>query len=85
MTFNTLTHPCVVIDVLSDVWVEEIIKELEEGFVINVWADMVIGALSRVQVDITIDVVSDIGVEVMTDINVNVLVAVAIKFVMSAP
>ena len=29
------THPCVIIDVLADVWVEEVINELAGGFVIN--------------------------------------------------
>ena len=48
MTSNRLTHPCVVIDVLADVWVGEVIKELAGGFVINVRADTVIGTLSGV-------------------------------------
>ena len=48
MTSNRLTHPCVVIDVLADVWVEDVIKILVEGFVINVRADTVIGTLSDV-------------------------------------
>ena len=77
VTFNRFTYPCVIVDVLADVWVEEIREMLVGGFVINVWADMVIGTLSTVYVDVTFDDVSDIGVEVLTDVNTNVLIAAA--------
>ena len=60
---------------LTDVWVEEVIKALVEMFIINVWGDVVIDEVSDVQVDVTINSVSDIGVEVLTDVNLNVLVA----------
>ena len=48
VNFNRFTHPCVSIDVLADVWVEEVIKILFEGFVINVWDDVVIDTLADV-------------------------------------
>ena len=87
MIFNRFVHSRMVIDVLTDVWVEEIREMLVGGFVINVWADMVIGTLSTVYVDVTFDVVSDIGIEVLTDVN-NVLIVAAItdlSFAMSEP
>ena len=85
--FNRIIHPCVIIDVLADVWVEEVVKVYVNMSVINVWADVVIGTLSDVQVEVTIDVVSDIGVEVLIDIHVNVLVAAmtTLQFPMPAP
>ena len=69
----------VIIDALTDVWVEEVNTTLVETFSIDVWTDMVIlDTLSDVSVDVIIEVVSsDIGVEVLTDVNVNVLLAVA--------
>ena len=49
MIFNRFVHPCVVIDVLTDVWVEEvIIKVFVAVFVVNVWSDAVIDMLSDV-------------------------------------
>ena len=39
MMLNKHEYVCVVIDVLTDVWVEEVIKMLVEVFVTNVWAD----------------------------------------------
>ena len=48
MIFNRFSHRCVVIDVLSDVWVEEVIKVLVEVFVVDVRADVVIDTLSGV-------------------------------------
>ena len=75
--FNRFTHACVVIDVLADVWDEDIIKVLVEEFVINVWTDVLIDTLSGVCLDVTIDIVSDVDVEVLTDVNGNVLVTTA--------
>ena len=73
MSFKKNSHPCVIIDVLTDVWVEEVMVEV---CIINVWSDVVIDTLPGVSVDVIIDVVaSDIGVEVLTDVNVNVLLA----------
>ena len=46
--FNRFTHPCVVIDVLADVWVEYIFKVWVEAFAINAWADSVVDTLSDV-------------------------------------
>ena len=42
--FHDFTHPCVSVDVSADMRVEEVIKVVV--FVINVWADLVIGTLS---------------------------------------
>ena len=76
MIFNRFTHPCVIIDVLADVWVEEIIKILVGVFVINVWTGVVIDTLSGVSAEVIIDVVDcDIGVEALTAVNANVVVA----------
>ena len=77
MSFNRFVQPCVIIDVLADVWVEVV--------TINVRAGVVIGAMSGMQVDVTTNEVSAIGVEALTDVDANVLVAAAIKFVMSSP
>ena len=73
MSFKKNSHPCVIIDVLTDVWVEEVMVEV---CIINVWSDVVIDTLPGVSVDVIIDVLaSDIGVEVLIDVNVNVLLA----------
>ena len=40
--FNRLTHSCVVIDVLADVWVEEVIKVLIAVLVMKVSTEVVI-------------------------------------------
>ena len=73
---NRSTQPGVVIDVLTDVWVEEVVKVLRivKVFVMNVWANSVIDTLSDVQVDVTIDAVSDTDVEALTDVNTNILI-----------
>ena len=83
MFSNTLTCSCVSIDALADVWVEEVIKILFEGFVINMCADVVIDTLTGVQVDVAIDFVSDVGVEVYG--NVSVVEMIDLWFSMSAP
>ena len=44
--FNIIVNPCVVIDVLADVWVEEAITILVEVFAINARAAVVIDMLS---------------------------------------
>ena len=74
-------------DVLTDVWVDKVIKVLVGVFVMAVRDGVVIGTLSGVQVDVIMDVVFDIGVEVLTDANVNILgvAMAALWFVMSAP
>ena len=71
--FNRFTHPCVVIDVMTGVWDEDIIKVLAVEFVINVWTDVLIDTLAEVYLDVTIDIVSDVDVEVLTDVNEKVL------------
>ena len=38
MIFKNISHPCVIIDVPADVWVEEIIETSAGVFIINVWA-----------------------------------------------
>ena len=48
MIFNRFTHPCVIIDVLTDVWVEDVTRTLVKVFPINVWADAVVGTLTGV-------------------------------------
>ena len=45
---NRLKHPRVVIDVLTDVWVEEIAKVSVKVFVAKVGADVVIDTLLEV-------------------------------------
>ena len=76
MIFNRFTHPSSIIDLLADVWVEEIIKVVVRVFIIKVCSDPVIDILSGVLVDVTmIDLVSDIGVEVLSDVNANAVVA----------
>ena len=48
MIFNRFTYPSVVIDVLTDVWVEEVIKVFVEVFAVIVRTDAVIDMLSDV-------------------------------------
>ena len=74
MIFNIFVLPCVIIDELADVWVEDVIKILVGVFAINVWGDKVIDT-SGVYIDVTFDM-PDIDVEVLTDVNANVLVTV---------
>ena len=69
MICNRFTFPCVIIDELADLWVEEVMK----AFVLKVWTDLVIGTFFDVWSDVTIDVVFNIGVEVLTGVYVNVL------------
>ena len=84
---NRSTRPSVTIDLMSDVWLEEVIKVFVVVLSINGWADdVVIDTLSGVYVDVIIDVVFDIGVEVLTDVDSNVLIAaMTALFVMAAP
>ena len=70
-----------VIDLLSDMRVEGVIKELVEGFVINVRADTVIITFSGVYVDVSIGVVSNIG----ADVNANVLEAAMTALLFAMP
>ena len=60
--FNRFTNPCVIIDVLADVWVEEVIKVFVAVFVTNARADM---AIDKVSGDVTIGIVSSIAVELL--------------------
>ena len=71
--YLSFRHPCMLVD---DAWVKKLIKVLVEVLVINVWADVVIDALSGLSVDAIIGIIPDVGVEVLTDriANVNVLV-----------
>ena len=88
MILKRISHPRVIIDVLTDVRVEEIIKILVVLFTIGVRANVVIDTLSCVSlVDATIDVVYDNGVEVLTDANTSsVLAAITdLYFAMTAP
>merc|ERR1712032_490471 len=77
MIFNRFSCPCVVMDVLTDVCVDEVIEIL---------VGVVIVTLSGVQVDVIMDVVLDVGVGVLPNLNVNILgVAVTVlKLAMSA-
>ena len=74
MISKRILHRCVIIDVLTDVWVGEIIGASVGEFTINVWTGVVVGVLSGAYVDVIIDVESDTGVEVLTDVNASVLV-----------
>ena len=78
--FNRFTHPCVVIDVLADVWVEKIVKVLVGAFVINARADTVVDTWSGVYVDVTTVISPDIDVGVLIDVNPNALVAAMTAF-----
>ena len=73
--FNGFTHPRVIIDLLADVWAEEVMNVFVGVFVANVWSDGVIWMLSGVfhgrEVDVSIGAVSD---GVLTDVNTDVLV-----------
>ena len=75
MIFNRVTLLVVVIDVLADVWAEEVMNVFVGVFVVNVWSDGVIWMLSGVfhgvEVDVSIGAVSD---GVLTDVNTDVLV-----------
>ena len=87
MVLKRISHPRVVIDVLTDVWVEEVIKTSVGVFAINVWTDVTIGMLSGVKVDVVVDVLSDIGVEALADVDANVLVVamIVLYFAMPSP
>ena len=87
MDINTFSHPCVTIDMLTDVWVEEVIKILVEVFVIDARSDVAIDTSSGVLDGAMIDVGSDIDADVLTDVNANVLVPVMtdLEFDMTAP
>ena len=77
-----------VINILADVWVDEVIEMLVEVFVIGVRVGVVIDTLPGVSVVvITYEGVSDVGAEVLTDMNANSLIAAmtALGFVMSSP
>jgi len=83
-----ISHPCVIINVLADVRIDEVVKILVGVSIINVRTDVVIGILSGVAVGVIIDAAtSDIDVEVLTDVNTDILVAAmtALRFAMSAP
>ena len=64
-----------VIELLSDDWVEEVNKVWAEVFVINMGANVIVGTLSSVWVVLTIDAVSKISVEVLAGVDKNVSVA----------
>ena len=86
MILKRFTNPCVIIiGVTTDEWVGEIIKVSVEMFVINVWADMMIIALSNVLAEVTIDASSDTRVEELPDVNVTVLVAMVTALYVSIP
>ena len=46
--FNRFMYPCEVIDVLTDVWVEEVVEVFVEVFDINAWDDLAVDTLSDV-------------------------------------
>ena len=70
MICNGFAQPCVIIDVLTDVWVEDVTKVSVKAFAIKVRSNVGIITLCGVCDDVTIDVES---VEVLTDVNVTVL------------
>ena len=48
LIFNRFTYPCVIIGVLTDVWVEEVMKPSVKAFVSKLGDDIMIDTLSRV-------------------------------------
>ena len=79
MISKRFTHPCVIIDMLSDVWVEV--------FVGDTRSNVMIDTLSDEKVDVIIDVVFEIIVEVLVDVKANVLAVAttSLSFAMPAP
>ena len=77
--FQRFTHPCVVIDLLADVW--------GDFLFINTPTDVMIDTLSGEKVDSTTDVVPEISNGVLIDVKENVLVAAmsAFSFAISTP
>ena len=75
MTFNASAHPCVIIDIQADGWIEEVSKTSVIVLIIKVGAEVVISPLSNLSLDVTVEVGSGIGVEVLTDGKPNGLVA----------
>ncbi len=69
--FNSVSHACDVIDVLTDVWDGPVINILVDVLMIDVWADVVV---IGVFTDVKITVVPGMGVDDMTT---------ALEFVMS--
>ena len=79
MIFKRFAHPCVVIDLLADVW--------GDFLFINTPTDVMIDTLSGEKVDSTTDVVPEISNGVLIDVKENVLVAAmsAFSFAISTP
>ena len=48
MNFNKILYPCVPIDVLADMWVENVIEIIFEVSISNLRGDVVIDTLSGV-------------------------------------
>ena len=44
--FANFSHPCTRVDVLSDVWVEDVTDLSVEGLVIDAWDDVVTNSLA---------------------------------------
>ena len=44
--FASFSHPCTRVDVLSDVWVEDVIGMSVEGLVVDAWDDVVTNSLA---------------------------------------
>ena len=83
--FNRFTHPCVVVDVLADVWT---------GTVINMLADVMIDSLADVVIvlefvvpavsyvvedvltDVAIDVLDEMAIDVLTDMSIDALAVI---------
>ena len=79
---KSFAHPCVVIDVLEDVWAR---GKVDIDVSIGVWIGVLIAALNDISVSVKVVVVTDIGVDTLIDINANILavVMVALEFIIS--
>ena len=79
---KSVAHPCVVIDVLEDVWAR---GKVDIDVSIGVWIGVLIAALNDVSVSVKVVVETGIGVDTLADINANILAVamVALEFIMS--
>ena len=71
MIFVSFSHPCTRVDVLSDVWVEDVIDMSVEGLVIDRRDEVVTNSLAGVAINVML-------VVVVSDVVVIVVVAAAV-------
>ena len=60
---NSISHPCVTIDVLTNVWTGAVINIVVDALTIDMRVDVVIGA--GVTVGIAIDMLTDVEINVV--------------------